>query len=87
VVGHVFEPFWAVDLERLASADCPGGENQIGITRGVIRMKVSQESDSHIDDGETLDALLGSRRDAPHDARSEVEKVRRAVDDDRCRGT
>jgi hypothetical protein len=50
-------------------------------------MEVSDKSDSHIDDGETLDALLGSCRDAPHDARPEVDKVRRAVDDDRGRGT
>ena len=50
-------------------------------------MEVSEERDSHIDDGETLDALLGSCRDAAHDAGAEVDKVRRAVDDDRGRGT
>src|SRR5688500_4783301 len=85
VVGHVLEPFRAVDLERLASPDCPRGENQVGITRGVIRMEVSDKSDSHIDDGETVDALLGRCRDAPHDPRAEVDQVRRPIDDDRCR--
>src|SRR5687767_15831617 len=50
-------------------------------------MEVSEESDSHINDGETLDALLGRCRDAPYDARPEVDQVRRAVDHDRGRGT
>ena len=48
-------------------------------------MEVSEESDSHIDDSETVDALPGSCRDAPHDAWPEVHKVRRADDDELCR--
>jgi hypothetical protein len=50
-------------------------------------MEVSEKSDSHVDDRETLDGLLGSCRDAPHDAGPEIDQVRRAVDDDRGRGT
>src|SRR4051794_10843182 len=87
VIGHVLEPFRAIDLERLTSTDCPRGENQVGITGRVIRVKVSEKSDSHIDDGETLDAQLGRCRDTPHDPWPEVDEVRRPGDDDRCRGT
>src|SRR5689334_11719364 len=47
-------------------------------------MKVRKEGDSHIDDGQTRDAFLRCRDDASHDARAEVDQVRRAVDDD-CR--
>ena len=63
VVGHVLEPFRAVDLERLASTDRPGGENQIGITNGVIRMEVSEERYSHLSPAALVDTirLLESR--------------------------
>src|SRR6188474_53479 len=85
MLRHRLQTFRAIDLEGNAPADRPRGEDHIGEADGVIRMEMSDEHDAELRRLERSDPFLECRTRSANHARPEIDDIRNAVDDDRCR--
>src|SRR5689334_25219702 len=84
MVGHDGNTGWTVDLEGLVTSHDPGCEDQIGISNGVVRMKMGEERSPDIDAtvAKRRNASFERRRNAPDDPRSKVDEIWRIADHD-----
>src|SRR6185436_10955337 len=86
VLGQPADARRPVNLERLLASKLRGREHQLRIAGRVIELELRGERVREIDWIECCDAFLMRRRDPADDARTEVDQVRPAIDDDRgCR--
>ena len=83
---HRLDARGTVDVDRHATPERPGTEDQIGIADGVIRMKVRGKRDAQVRRLQRGDAALDHRgfRTANH-ARTEIDEIGRVVHHDRRR--
>jgi hypothetical protein len=85
MVGHCFQATRSVDLQRVRSSEDPGREDQIGVARRVIGMKVGDKRDLQILRPDRRDAFRRGCGGAAHDPRSEIDEIGAVVDDNRGR--
>src|SRR5438874_9571664 len=78
--GHLLQPLWPIDIQFFATHH-PRRENQIRITRRMVRMQVSQEGDADSCRLQGLQALLRRRRGPPDHARPEIDEIRAIAGD------
>ena len=76
-------PARSVHLERHATAEHPRRQDQVRIADRMIGMQMRHEDDAQLDRIERGDSPIDDRRfRTAHDACTEVDQIRRAVDDD-----
>ena len=82
VLCHVPGARWPPDAQWLCPLEDPRGEDQIGVSRRVIRVQVREKGAAQFLHGQAFYACLVGGSRAPDDARPKVNQVGGVVDDD-----
>src|SRR2546423_5244085 len=83
MVRHRFESDRTVGLDGILSTEHPWTENQVRVTKRVIRMKMSDEKRLEFLNGETSDTFSKRRCRPANHAGTAIDQVRCVVDDNR----
>src|SRR5260370_7666301 len=83
MISNGFDSWGVVGLQRHATSERPGSENQVRVANRMVRVQMRNENNAQVCRLQSGDSSVGdSGLGAPHDAGAEVNQVWRAIYDD-----